>query len=240
MKAEFKVLIDEELKRNFEMALQLNSEEKDSVLDALLRGYVSRAFLKAAAAYERPSAHVEKIETGDFTGKAVQRIPKWAKKPGQINHKIIRAYLQLSAKGTVTYNELLKYCTEDETRTDIYVPTFASNFAQMKFDGEKSHGRVFDVGPSGVVTIWDGVESVLLNYRDDFVAHTTDEGYINKNGQRNMGRTTIQGTDFGQNLYVMRCEHCKKEYFANGTDIFLKKCPQCQGGANTGFTQGRQ
>lgn len=57
---------------------------------------------------------------------------------------------------------------------------------------------------------------------------TTEVGYINKNNQRNNGRTDIPGTDFGQWFYDMECLDCGHKYHANGSNIYEKKCPNCQ------------
>ena len=59
---------------------------------------------------------------------------------------------------------------------------------------------------------------------------TTDLGYVNKNNQRNNGCTHEKGTDHNQMLYAMECLNCGHRYPANGTDIWQRKCPQCQGG----------
>ena len=77
-----------------------------------------------------------------------------------------------------------------------------------------------------VVSLWPPIESTLMCYKQDFLIHTTDVGYLNRNNQRNMGRTQAEGTDHMQYLYTMRCENCDHEYFANGSDIFQKKCPK--------------
>ena len=58
----------------------------------------------------------------------------------------------------------------------------------------------------------------------------TEAGTINKNNQRNNGKTNIPGTDYGQWFYSMECLNCGHNYMANGTDIWLRKCPKCQGG----------
>ena len=58
---------------------------------------------------------------------------------------------------------------------------------------------------------------------------TTETGYINKNNQRNAGKTDMQGTDHGQYLYAMECLNCGHKYFANGSDIWQRKCPECRG-----------
>lgn len=59
---------------------------------------------------------------------------------------------------------------------------------------------------------------------------STEEGYINRNNQRNNGKTGEVGTDHGQWFYEMECLNCHNKYKANGTDIFQRKCPSCQGG----------
>ncbi len=63
---------------------------------------------------------------------------------------------------------------------------------------------------------------------------TTRTGYINKNGQKNLGRTDPPraGTDHCQYVYIMQCGKCGLIYGANGSDIHLRKCPNCQGGAS--------
>ena len=59
---------------------------------------------------------------------------------------------------------------------------------------------------------------------------TTGVGYINKNNQRNNGKTDIPGTGIGQWFYDMECLGCGHKYHANGHDVWLRKCPKCQGG----------
>lgn len=59
---------------------------------------------------------------------------------------------------------------------------------------------------------------------------TTRPGYRNRNGQVNMRATGLSGNDHLQFIYVLRCEACGHEYGANGSDIFQRRCPNCQGG----------
>ena len=59
---------------------------------------------------------------------------------------------------------------------------------------------------------------------------STDAGYVNKNNQKNIGRTDEPGTDNGQWFYEMECLNCGHKYKANGSDIWQRKCPNCQGG----------
>ena len=62
---------------------------------------------------------------------------------------------------------------------------------------------------------------------------STDPGFVNRNGQINLGRTDPPrpGTDHVQTIYGMRCPDCKKNYGVNGSDIHLRKCPFHDGGA---------
>jgi hypothetical protein len=59
---------------------------------------------------------------------------------------------------------------------------------------------------------------------------STDAGYTNRNRQKNLGKTSKPGTDNNQWFYQMECLKCGHRYYANGTDIWLRKCPKCQGG----------
>lgn len=59
---------------------------------------------------------------------------------------------------------------------------------------------------------------------------TTRHGYVNRNNQVNVRATGLPGNDHMQCVYVLRCVHCGHEYGSNGSDIFQRKCPRCQGG----------
>ena len=61
---------------------------------------------------------------------------------------------------------------------------------------------------------------------------TTFTGYVNKNGQVVVRNTRMPGTDHLQRVYQLGCSHCGNVYGANGTDIFQRKCPACQGEAD--------
>ena len=64
------------------------------------------------------------------------------------------------------------------------------------------------------------------------MSDTTEPGYVNRNGQTNLGRTNPPrvGTDHNQFIYVMRCPVCHHNYGVNGSDIFQRKCPIHQKG----------
>lgn len=60
---------------------------------------------------------------------------------------------------------------------------------------------------------------------------TTYTGYVNRNGQVVIRNTGLPGTDKNQSVYQLGCSQCGQVYGANGSDIHLRLCPQCQNGA---------
>ena len=61
---------------------------------------------------------------------------------------------------------------------------------------------------------------------------TTQIGQINRNNQRCGGHRGRAGNDHLQRAYRMECLQptCGNVYGANGSDVFQRKCPKCQGG----------
>lgn len=55
----------------------------------------------------------------------------------------------------------------DRDVSELYVPTFKNNYSQMKIDGPKSHGKVFE-DDGETVTIWHEAEDTLMRYKSSF------------------------------------------------------------------------
>ena len=84
---------------------------------------------------------------GDFT--KLRRIELWSRRPEQVNHQMIRAFLLLEVDGTVDLDQFRSYCEDD-----LGIEKFAGNYAGMKTDAGNAHGKVFhDEGR--VVRMWD-------------------------------------------------------------------------------------
>lgn len=64
----------------------------------------------------------------------------------------------------------------------------------------------------------------------DGTSRTTKIGYVNRNNQKNHGQCGEKGSDHNALAYELECLRCHHRYLANGTDIFQRKCPNCQGG----------
>lgn len=171
MKLPFNLTISEDVIEKFKLALLLNKEEPDEVIEQLMMQYISNSFSKASQAYKtstsvKPSIVVDTINID--TGKAMNRIPKWAVKPEQYNHKIVSAYFQVEKElGYVPLEVLEKRCSNEAKLPKTYVRDFRGNFNQMKFDGPKSHGKVFEVN-GGIVVIWDYIKETLMEYKNYF------------------------------------------------------------------------
>jgi len=116
-----------------------------------------------------PQRSITKTDTAYGDGKAIDRIPKWATNPSQNNHKIIKAYFQLlNEYGRVNRPALEDRCQSEQAHPDVYVRDFKGNFASMKTDKGKSHGKVFlDDGYN--ITIWGDVLDVLEKHRSLFL-----------------------------------------------------------------------
>lgn len=120
--------------------------------------------------HNQPQQETDRSFAGEW-GKAINRIPRWAKNPQQYNHKILRAFFELQQElglGRVTLDALRKRCSDPTAFPKTFVPHFDNNFSQMKFDNGNSHGKVFEEH-DGFITLWDCIHDTLMRYRDYFI-----------------------------------------------------------------------
>lgn len=164
------VSIDEDVYEKFCLAVNLTKDKENDAIEACMRWYIAKTFEKASQDYN-PKVATKKItnESNDYYGKAIQRIPVWALKPTQYNHKIIRAYFEaVDIAGQATIAMMGRLCSDKE-HPELYVPTFKNNYSQMKIDGPKSHGKVFEDDGKNV-WIWSEVEKKLMKYKSSFIS----------------------------------------------------------------------
>lgn len=95
----------------------------------------------------RRGTRASSAEDAEFT--KLRRIELWSRRPEQVNHQMIRAFLLLEEDGAVDLDLFRSYC-EDE----LGIEKFAGNYAGMKTDAGNAHGRVFHDDGS-VVRMWD-------------------------------------------------------------------------------------
>lgn len=159
--------VDSDVYEKFCMALNLTAETQNEAAEKCMRWYIAKTFEKVSQTYNPRTVSKKNEYNKDFTGKAIQRIPVWALKPTQYNHKIIRAYFEAEdIAGDVTLSMMERLCSDKE-HPELYVPTFRNNYSQMKLDGPKSHGKVFE-DDGEKVWIWSEVENVLMQYKNSF------------------------------------------------------------------------
>lgn len=173
--------IDSELINQLNMALTLNKEELNEVIQRLISSYVSESFIRAAKSLNAPTVQkqiVPLLNTDSNYGKANRKIPIWASRPNQNNHKIIKAFLQIEEEAKkVEYDVLADRCSNNDFYPDTFVNDFRGNFIQMKTDASNSHGKVFVV-ENEVVKIWDEVKTTLESYRGYFLTSNSGGGSV--------------------------------------------------------------
>ena len=98
--------VDSDVYEKFNIALDLSGESSDEAANACLRWYIAQAFENASKEYT-PKVSKQTDDNKDFYGKALQRIPMWALKPNQYNHKIIKAYFMNDEQKAVFHKEAL-------------------------------------------------------------------------------------------------------------------------------------
>jgi len=165
MKKDVTFNIDSDVYEKYCLALSLTREEENKAIETYMRTYIAKSFEKISQEYNPKTP--KPISSGDFFGKAEQRIPIWALKPDQYNHKIIRAYftaVDVAGEATIT---LMEQLCNDKNNPELYVPTFKNNYSQMKIDSSKSHGKVFEDNRDKV-WIWSEVENTLMKYKSSF------------------------------------------------------------------------
>lgn len=162
------ISIDEDIYEKFSLAMNLTKDSENDAIEMCMKWYIAKAFEKVSQEYN-PKATAKKVAdvSNNYYGKAIQRIPVWALKHNQYNHKIIRAYfmaVEIAGQATITMMERL--CSDKE-HPELYVPTFKNNYSQMKLDGPKSHGKVFEDDGDNV-WIWSEIEDILMRYKASF------------------------------------------------------------------------
>ncbi|SDZ11743.1 hypothetical protein SAMN05660462_01898 [Proteiniborus ethanoligenes] len=160
-------LIDEDVYEKFCLAMSISKDSEEEAIEMCMRWYIAKTFEKASYEYNPKTISKPTEVNNDYYGKAIQRIPIWALKTEQYNHKIIKAYfaaVDIAGEATVTMMEHL--CSEKEN-PELYVPTFKNNYSQMKIDGAKSHGKVFEDDGENV-WLWSEIKDTLLKYKSSF------------------------------------------------------------------------
>lgn len=168
MEKQISFKIEDDIYDKFCLALNLSKEEEDKALETCLKWYIAKTFGKVSKEYEQEALGRQSGNgKGNFYAKAIKRIPLWANRPEQYCHKIIRGFFLCEKLwGQVLLQELEELCSKADV-PELYVPTFRNNYAQMKIDGAKTYGKVFE-DDGKVVSIWSEVRETLMEYKSHF------------------------------------------------------------------------
>ena len=159
--------ISEIVFEKFKQVILQNGELEDEVIEKMMLEYIRKNISKSENKKKQFQNH-----EGYVSGyaKAKRKIPLWAMKSNQMNHRIIRAYFQLADEySQITLENLSRRCSNAELFPDTYCRNFKTNFDQMKTDAGNFNGKVFIV-ERGYVSLWGVIETVLLEYKGYFVA----------------------------------------------------------------------
>lgn len=179
---EMKLLIDFDLYEKLTIALQLNKENQNDALISLIRLYIANSFSKASKEVSSQSPLQTFIETNSNdndpdSAKALRKIPNWAQKSHQNNHRIIKAFFELQEKlGTVTLEALSDRCSNPIQYPATFTSDFRGNFASMKTDAGNSHGKVFEVRHD-IVSVWTKVNPILEEYKVQFIGSEENRAF---------------------------------------------------------------
>ena len=161
MRKDVMVSADADLYALFATARKITGETMEEAVDTCLRQYI------ASAMKEKQKEHHTHGREHQEGSKAQQRIPLWANRPNQYNHKIIKAYFRavdIAGEASLT---LMEGLCSDKASPAYYVPTFRNNYASMKLDKGNSHGKVFE-DDGDRVWIWEEVKDTLMQYKRYF------------------------------------------------------------------------
>ncbi len=116
--------IDENVYEKSLLAMDIFKESEKEAIETCMRWYIAKTFEKTSHEYKPKKVSKSPEGVNDYYGKAIGRIPIWALKPKQYNHKIIRAYFAvLDIAGSTTISIMEQLCSEKDY-PKLYVPTF--------------------------------------------------------------------------------------------------------------------
>ena len=156
--------ITDELLNAFTLALQVSSEEKDTVLENLIHQYILDSLYQASLK-TTPKAQA-KTTLPTYHSKAYNRFEGWSMKPQQTNHKIITAFFACEHAGVASRQEMRDVFVKRNPEKAPYF--FENNLNSMATDAGNSHGKCFDIS-GDTVRFTDEIRPLAEKYRERFL-----------------------------------------------------------------------
>jgi hypothetical protein len=123
---------------------------------AIVKALISLTELDIAYIGTKPTKSGS-VSNSDEIDKVNRRLKLWAKRPHQINSRILTAYLKLERQGV---SPITEKSLNDAVGSES---SFSSNLLQMRISAEKNHGKVFDQSGEKV-TLWPPVIPAIREY----------------------------------------------------------------------------
>ena len=161
---DIKITLSEELYRRFSAACVLAGQDQSDVLHAKIEEFISTTFSNELSTLNVPSqSPVQPLNT---QSKVLTRIPLWAKRPDQHNHKILRTFFVIERDGMTTRDRMKDFFIESGYGSAWQ---FENNFNSMRTNEGNSHGQVFAC-VNDLVTLSEEASSIAYKYREYFIA----------------------------------------------------------------------
>lgn len=131
----------------------------------------------------------------------------------------------------VNQASLLFYFRAPAVRSGRYSLSDLKQLNESSAENSSGEWTVRLVNIGDVQRLWNYLKHGQHTYQSG-TTPTTQIGYVNRNNQRCTGHRSTPGNDHRQLAYRMECleDGCGQVYGSNGTDVFQRRCPKCQGG----------
>lgn len=165
---ELTLTISDELYRRFAAACILSGKNQQEVIIEKLQEYISATFAAEIPTLNEPA---KQIQTVGMQSKVLTRIPLWARRPDQHNHRILQSFFAVEHDGMTTKERMRDFFLRNGYGTGWQ---FDNNFASMRTNEGNSHGHVFAC-VNDIVTLTEEARRIAYKYRDCFLAGTNPD-----------------------------------------------------------------
>lgn len=171
------ITVAEDLYRRFAAACILAGQDQQAVISKKIEEFVAATFSNELSNLGAPA---QAPITASAQSKVLTRIPLWAKRPDQHNHKILRTFFVIERDGMTTRDLMKDFFLENNYGTAWQ---FDNNFNSMRTDEGNSHGHVFAC-VNDLVTLSEEASSIAYKYREYFIADV-DPNTLAEHQERN-------------------------------------------------------
>lgn len=160
--------LKDEVYRKLQAASYLVGEKEEDVVEKLILDFAKNVFTSEALAdKEAARRDAEAAESG----KVKNRIALWAKRPEQMNHRIIQCFFVCEENGLAQKDAMRVYFVDAGYGTDWQ---FDNNFSTMCTEEGQSNGKVFACDGL-VVKLEEANKDYVEEYREAFLSDLPED-----------------------------------------------------------------